>query len=85
MIEIRDLLLKFNSILLSEETKVNSLITAIQEATGIIIQKEEIQIKRETVYLKIKPIYKNEIFLKKEKIISLLEKSLGKRSPKNII
>lgn len=85
MIEIKDLLLKFNSLLLSEEVKINSLITAIKEATGINIQKDEVQIKGETIYLKIKPIYKNEIFLKKEKIISLLDTSLGKKSPKNII
>lgn len=85
MIEIKDLLLRFNSLLVSEEIKISSLIEAIKELTNITIKKEEVKIKGGTVYLSIKPIYKNEIFLKKEKIISKITESLGKKAPKDIL
>ena len=85
MIEIKDLLLKFQNILLSEEGKKESIKNIISEVIDLQIKSEDIKIKNGTVYLNIKPIYKNEIFLKKDKIFLRLNEALGKKSPSNII
>ncbi len=84
MIEIKNLLLKFNNFLLSEEAKKESIRKIISEIIKTQIKTEDIKIKNNTVYLDIKPIYKNEIFLKKDKIFSELEAVLGKKVPQNI-
>lgn len=85
MIEIKDLLARFDNILLSEEVKKNSILDILERVLGLKIKTEDIKIKNNIIYLNIKPIYKSEIFLKKDKIFFELEKSLGKKSPKNII
>lgn len=84
MIEIKDLLLGFNKILLSEEIKTETIRNVLNKVVGLDIKKEDIKIKNNTIYLNTKPIYKNEIFINKEKIISSLEEILGKRAPKSI-
>jgi hypothetical protein len=84
MIEIKDLLAKFNNILLSEEVKKKSIRDIISEVVRVDIKNEDIEIKNNIVYLNIKPIYKNEIFMKRDEIFLRLEKSLGKKTPQNI-
>ena len=84
MIEIKDLLLKFNHILLSEKAKKESIGNIISEVIGILIKSQDIKIKNNTIYLNIKPIYKNEILLKKNKISSKLQEYFGQRAPVNI-
>lgn len=84
MIEIKDLLNKFNKILLSEEGKKETVRQAISSVLGQEIDSKDIKIKNNIIYLNIKPIYKNEIFIKQEKILSLLQDSFGDKAPKNI-
>jgi len=84
MIEIKDLLLKFNNILLSEEGKKEAVRNIISEVIGIQIKSQDIKIRNGVVYLNIKPIYKNEIFLKQDQIFLKLKESFGKKTPKNI-
>ncbi len=81
MIEIKDLLARFNNILLGEEGKKEAIRKIISEVIKVEIKSEDIKIKNGTIYLNIKPIYKNEIFLKQDKILSKLEETLGKKSP----
>ena len=85
MIEIKDLLIKFDNILLSEEIKKNSIINILDQIIGLKIKSEDIKIKNNIIYLNIKPIYKNEIFLKKDKIFLKLKEELGKKTPLKII
>lgn len=85
MIEIKDLLLNFNSILLSEEVKKSSIVNVLCQTVCAQIKSEDVKIKNGTVYLNIKPIYKNEIFLKKEEIFCKLKETLGKKCPRKII
>ena len=82
MIEIKDLLLRFNNILLSEKVKKDSIINILYQTIGVHIKSEDVKIKNNTVYLNIKPIYKNEILLKKDQINLKLEESFGKKFPK---
>ncbi len=84
MIEIKDLLARFDNILLSENLKTESIRNVLQKIIGVEIKNKDIKIKDNIIYLNLKPIYKNEIFINKEKIVSALEETLGKKAPKNI-
>lgn len=85
MIEIKDLLLRFNNLLISENFKINTIQKVLFGVLNLQIKSEDIKIKNNIVYLNIKPIYKNEILLKKEKILFELKKNLGKKAPENLI
>lgn len=84
MIEIKDLLLRFNNLLLTEEFKKDSIRNIISSVIGINIKSEDIKIKNNIIYLNIKPIYKNEILIKKDKINNLLSEAFGKKAPEDI-
>ncbi|OGI59955.1 hypothetical protein A2814_01470 [Candidatus Nomurabacteria bacterium RIFCSPHIGHO2_01_FULL_38_19] len=84
MIAIKDLLANWSNALLSEELKIKAVNKVLQQVIGIKIENRDIQIKNNTVYLNVKPIYKNEIFINKKEITSLLEKTLGKKAPKDV-
>lgn len=77
MIEIKDLLSKFSKILSSGEVKKQIIKEALFEVLNIEIKTDNIKIKNNIVYLNIKPLYKNEILIKKEKIFEKLKEKLG--------
>jgi hypothetical protein len=82
MIEVKDLLQRFESILLSEESKRESVRQAVSEALRTEINSEDVKIKNNVIYLNLKPIYKNEIFIKQEQIFKRMEQLLlGKNPP----
>jgi hypothetical protein len=82
MIEIKDLLGRFKKILSSKEDETESVRKIISEVIKVKIKSRDIQVKNGTVYLNIKPIYKNEIFLKRDEIALKLKEALkGKDSP----
>jgi len=85
MIEVKNLLLKFNNLFFFENFKINIIQKIIFDVVNLKINKEDIKIKNNLIYLNIKPIYKNEILFKKDLILIKLEKILNKKSPKNII
>jgi hypothetical protein len=84
MIEIKDLLVKFNNLLLSEETQKKTIGSVLLKTIGVNIEIKDIKIQNSTIYLNIKPIYKNEIFFKKNEIFYELKKSLGNKTPEDI-
>ena len=84
MIEIKDLLSRFDNLLTSEEVKKETIRKIISEAIGVQIKNEDIKIKNGTIYLNIRPIYKNEIFIKREKILFKLKEILGQKIPGNM-
>jgi hypothetical protein len=81
MIEIKDLLTRFGDILLGEEGKKETVRSVISSIIKTEIKSEDVKIKNNIIYLNIKPIYKNEIFLKEEQIFLALKETLGKKSP----
>jgi hypothetical protein len=81
MIEIKDLLARFDHILNKEAGKKEIIREAISSVIGVEISTKDISIKNNTIYLNLKPIYKNEIFLKQEKIFSKMNEALGKKTP----
>jgi hypothetical protein len=84
MIEIKDLLAKFSNLLLSEETKKICIQKVLKQEIGLEVKTEDIKVKNNVIYLNIKPIYKNEIFLKKDKIFLALKETLGQKTPEDI-
>lgn len=84
MIEIKDLLSRFDDIILKGEGKIEVIKNAISFVVGIKIESKDIKIKNNIIYLNIKPIYKNEIFIKQEQIFLRLQEVMGKRTPPNI-
>lgn len=80
MIEIKDLLAKWSNVLLSSEAKADTIRGVISSVIGVKIAPEEIKITQNTVYLNIKPIYKSEIFMKREKIDSLLGEAFNQKN-----
>ena len=84
MVEIKDLLSKFKNLLLSEEVKKQAVLNIISEVIKVKINPEDIRIKNNTIYLNIKPIYKNEILLKQEQIFLELNKFFGRRYPSGL-
>jgi len=58
---------------------------AVKKTTGILINEKEVEISGFNIYIKTKPIYKNEIFLHKEDILKLIKGKLKDKSPKNIL
>lgn len=84
MIEIKDLLARFSNILLSEEVKKGIVVDVISKTIGVDIKSSDIKIKNNIVYLNIKPIYKNEIFFKKDLIDLKLKELLGKKAPHSL-
>jgi len=73
MIEIKDLLQRFEKILGHEVVKIGLIQNIIKNLAGIDISKNNIKIKSTTLILNIKPIYKNEILLKKDLILLNLQ------------
>jgi hypothetical protein len=84
MIEIKDLLGRFNNLLLKGEMKKAAIKDVIFLVVGIKIASEDISIKNNTIFLNVKPIYKNEIFIKQEEIFNQLSKMLNKKTPERI-
>jgi len=85
MIEVKNLLARFEKILLSEENKRESVRRALAEALNLEINPADVRIKNNTVYLRLKPIYKNEILLKQEQILGRIQELLlSQASPLNL-
>jgi hypothetical protein len=82
MIEIKDLLLKFNDLLLGEDFKKESIRQVLFEVLTLDLKPKDIKLKNNTIFLNIKPIYKNEILIKKELIELKLKEIFGEKHPK---
>ena len=74
---ISDLLQKFKHITPPDITVRKSAVDIIKTTTNIELDKKDISIKNGVVYIKTQPIYKNEIFINKQKIIKKLQERVG--------
>jgi hypothetical protein len=84
MIEIKDLLGRFSQILLSEEERKKIVANTISQIINIKINSKQIKIKNNIIYLDIKPLYKNEIFIKQNQIFLKLKEVFTKNTPEEI-
>ncbi len=74
MFEIKDLLQRFENILGKESLKIGVIQESIQKNCGFLVEKEKIHFKNKIINLKIKPLFKNEVLLKKHAILENLSK-----------
>ncbi|GMQ95349.1 MAG: hypothetical protein BMS9Abin13_462 [Patescibacteria group bacterium] len=61
------------------------VIIVVKQETGIHINKRDVSVQNNTVYIKVKPLLKNEIFIHKMEILDELKKNLKEKAPKNIL
>lgn len=84
MIKIKDLLEKVNNLMIAGELRKTLAHEVLAKNFNFEIKKEEIEIKNGALFLNIKPIYKNEVFLRKDKVLADLRETIGKNAPKEI-
>ena len=77
MHSIQDLLGRFKSILDTEDSKKENIIKILEENTSIVVSAGDVDVKKGKLFLKVKPIYRNAILLKKDKILEDLKQSFG--------
>lgn len=70
---IKDYLNKFKIILKEKDDFYDSIIEIINNVINIKINKNNIKIKNNFIFIKSSPIIKSEIFINKDKILSLLK------------
>ncbi len=76
MIEIKDLLHRFEKILGRETVNIGLVQDVIKKFSKIEIPKDAVRLKGVLIILNIKPIFKNEVLLKKDLILTEL-RNLG--------
>ena len=81
MNKIKDLLEKWRAVLSSGRAQTDAVREAVFEVVKIELKPEEVEIKNNIIFFKIKPIYKNEIFLKKDLIFLELKEKFGPGAP----
>lgn len=64
---------KFLNLEKDKGLKISLILEAIKKETGLDLKKENIELKGDSVKINCSPIFRNEIFMRKEKIESLLK------------
>jgi phage-related protein len=80
MIEIKDLLGRFKELLSNEDYKKEAVRDTLKNILNLDIEKEKITIKKNSILLDINPVYKNEVFIKKDIILTSIFEKLGKKN-----
>lgn len=82
--QIKDYLGKFKDLLFSKEEIYRIISRAIENNVGIKIENKNIKIKTPNVYIKASPLVRSEIMMKKDKIISDINKISPESNIKDI-
>lgn len=80
MIEIKDLLGRFKELLSNEDYKKEAVRDTLKNILNLDIEKEKITIEKNSILLDINPVYKNEVFIKKDIILNSIFEKLGKKN-----
>ena len=81
---IGDLLKKFKTLVPREKIVKDETIRAVFEETGILLQSEEIFFQNGVIFIKTNPVIKNELFMRKQKILLEIKNKIGDASPHDI-
>ena len=65
---------RFKNLKTPKEYKKEIIQKTIQKHLGVVIETSKIEIQKNTIFLKISPLYKNEILLHQEEIKESLKK-----------
>jgi len=75
--KIKDILKKYKQIKPKEKNIRVACISVLSDIFNKTVVSESISVNRNIIYLKIHPTFKHEIYLQKDKIISLINKKLS--------
>lgn len=81
---IKSFLDKFKNIILDKETTIQHILDTIEKETKISLVKNNILLKGSVIYINASPIIKNEILIKKDKIIFFLNQKTLKNKYSDI-
>ncbi len=70
---IGGLLARYQNLFNNKALELSLIVETIKKETGLTITNEEVRLKEGVLFLKIKPKYKLELILKKEKILSVFK------------
>jgi len=68
MNNIADFFQKFLNLEKNNQAKTSIILETIKEKTGLEIKKESLEIKGDRLKINVSPIFRNEIFMRKEEI-----------------
>jgi hypothetical protein len=71
--KIKDLLHFYNRHIIKKDFLFKEIINILNDNTGILLPENTITIEKNTLKIKTKPIYKENILLKKEQLLILLK------------
>ncbi len=78
------LLEKFKNLIGSSKFQKDAVVSVIRDTVKINLEEKDFDIKNSTIQLKVSPAVKNEIFMRKQKILAALASALGAKAPKDI-
>ena len=81
---IKNYLEKFKNIIFSKEENIKIISEIIEKNISIKIDPKFIQIKGSTIYIKTSPLIRNEILIKKDKILKDLQGVLNQNNIREI-
>ena len=85
MNNIGDFLKRFRNIEPSDAYIKDAFIAVVKELFNEEIKREEMEVQKGTIYLRVHPALKSEVYIKKTRTIELINKRLEKKIVKNII
>lgn len=85
MFNINNFLEKFKKLTPPDDDIKEEIIEIISSLFKKEIDKKQIAIKNSVIYIESDPVLKNEIFMKKQFILSKLIERFDKKAPKNIL
>lgn len=78
MENITSFLQKFKKILSSQGAHAYVFIEIVKDELDIKLQKKDVSVRGNVIYVRVSPASKNTIFLKKKKILDLLTEQAGR-------
>lgn len=84
MNNIKGFLDGFKNKILSSQIEKEIIVRVFNKILNINILKEDIDIKKETIFVKVNPYIKSEIFLNKDKILKEIKKQGIEKTVKDI-
>jgi len=81
---IGDYLKKFIGISPPNDFIKEKVISIVGDKVGVFLNKKDIDVNQNTVFIKTNPVVRSEIYIKKTLILDSLKQELGDKSPNNI-
>ncbi len=78
------LLEKFKNVLGASKLEKDVVVSIVRDVGKVNLKEKDFEIKNFVIKLSVSPVIKNEIFMRKQKILIALKIALGPKAPKDI-